>query len=58
MFRLSDNPAILTSEVQAMTELSGTWWVAHTKARIVLEVTILGQGVVIEINSALLEPME
>ena len=33
MLRLSDNPAILTPEVQSVTELSGTWWVAHTKAR-------------------------
>jgi len=33
MMKLSDNPAILTPEVQSLTELSGTWWVAHTKAR-------------------------
>ncbi len=33
MLRLSDNPAILTPEVQSVIELSGTWWVAHTKAR-------------------------
>jgi len=33
MLRLSDNSAILTPEVQSVTELSGTWWVAHTKAR-------------------------
>lgn len=33
MLKLSDNPAILTPEVQSLTELSGTWWVAHTKAR-------------------------
>ena len=57
MLKLSDNPAILTPEVQSLTELSGTWWVAHTKARMVLEVTILGQGAVVEIDSDLLEPM-
>jgi len=33
MLKLSENPAILTPEVQSLTELSGTWWVAHTKAR-------------------------
>jgi len=33
MLRLSDNPAILTPEAQSLTELNGTWWVAHTKAR-------------------------
>ena len=33
MLRLSDNPAILTPEVQSVIELSGTWWVGHTKAR-------------------------
>ena len=58
MLRLSDNPAILTPEVQSVIELSGTWWVTHTKARMVLEVTILGQGAVVEIDSDLLEPME
>jgi len=33
MLKLSENPAILTPEVQSLTELSGTWWVAYTKAR-------------------------
>ena len=30
----------------------------EAKARMVLEVTILGQGTVVEIDSGLLEPME
>lgn len=33
MLKLSENPAILTPEVESLTELSGTWWIAHTKAR-------------------------
>lgn len=33
MLKLSENPAILTPHVQSLTELVGTWWVAHTKAR-------------------------
>jgi transcriptional antiterminator RfaH len=33
MLKLSENPAILTPRVQSLTELTGTWWVAHTKAR-------------------------
>jgi len=33
MLKLSENPAILTPEVQSLVELGGTWWVAHTKAR-------------------------
>jgi len=33
MLKLSENPAILTLEVESLTELSGRWWVAHTKAR-------------------------
>lgn len=33
MLKLSENPAILTSEVESLAELTGTWWVAHTKAR-------------------------
>jgi hypothetical protein len=33
MLKLSENPAILTPQVQSLTELFGTWWVAHTKAR-------------------------
>jgi hypothetical protein len=52
MLKLFDNPAI-----QSLTELSSTWGAAHTKAPMVLEVTILGQGPVVEIDSDLLEPM-
>ena len=33
MLKLSENPAILTPEVESLTELGGTWWVGHTKAR-------------------------
>ncbi len=33
MLKLSENPAILTPQVQSLAELSGTWWAAHTKAR-------------------------
>lgn len=33
MLKLSENPAILTPEIQSLTELTGTWWVARTKAR-------------------------
>lgn len=33
MLKLSENPAILTSEVETLAELTGTWWIAHTKAR-------------------------
>lgn len=33
MLKITQNPAISTPEVQSVTELSGTWWVAHTKAR-------------------------
>lgn len=33
MLKLSDNPAILTPEVSSLTELVGTWWVAHTRPR-------------------------
>lgn len=33
MLKLSENPAILTPQVQSLTELTGTWWAAHTKAR-------------------------
>ena len=58
MLRLSDNPTILTPKVESLTELSGAWWVTHTKARMVLEVIILGQGAVVEIESDLFEPME
>ncbi len=30
---LTDNPSILTPDVQSVTELTGTWWVARTKSR-------------------------
>src|SRR4030042_6146709 len=30
---LSENPAILTPQVQSLAELDGTWWVAYTKPR-------------------------
>jgi len=33
MLKLSENPAILTPQVQSLTELVGTWWVAYTKPR-------------------------
>jgi transcription antitermination factor NusG len=33
MLKITQNPAILTPEVESLTELCGTWWVAHTKAR-------------------------
>ena len=33
MLRLSDNPPILSTNVNSLTEFPGTWWVAHTKAR-------------------------
>ena len=33
MLKLSENPAILTPQVESLTELHGTWWVAHTKPR-------------------------
>jgi transcription antitermination factor NusG len=33
MLKFSKNPAILTPQVQSLTELEGTWWVAYTKAR-------------------------
>ncbi len=33
MLKLSENPAILTPEVESLTELCGTWWVGHTKPR-------------------------
>jgi len=33
MIKLSDNPPISTPDVGSITELTGTWWVAHTKAR-------------------------
>jgi len=33
MLKLSENPAILTPQVESLTELGGTWWVTHTKPR-------------------------
>lgn len=33
MLKLSDNPAILTPDVQSLAELTGTWWAAYTKPR-------------------------
>ena len=33
MLKLSDNPPILTPDVTSVTDLQGTWWLAHTKAR-------------------------
>jgi len=33
MLKLSDNPAILTPEVDSLTKLAGTWWIAHTRPR-------------------------
>lgn len=31
--KLSDNPPILSASVDSLTELTGRWWIAHTKAR-------------------------
>ena len=33
MLKLSENPAILTPQVQSLAELTGTWWAAYTKPR-------------------------
>jgi len=33
MLKLRENPSILTPQVSSLTELRGTWWAAHTKAR-------------------------
>jgi transcription antitermination factor NusG len=33
MLAVSDNPPVLTESVQDISSLTGTWWVAHTKAR-------------------------
>ena len=33
MLKLTDNPPILSPWVDSLTELTGRWWVAHTKAR-------------------------
>ncbi len=33
MLKLSDNPPILSPLVESLEELTGRWWVAHTKSR-------------------------
>ncbi len=33
MLKVSDNPSILAPWAESVAELSGQWWVAHTKAR-------------------------
>ncbi|MBN1972134.1 MAG: hypothetical protein JW787_00735 [Sedimentisphaerales bacterium] len=33
MLKLSENPFILTPEVNSLAELAGTWWAAYTKPR-------------------------
>lgn len=33
MLSLSENPSILTPEVESLTELRGTWWIAYTRPR-------------------------
>ncbi len=33
MLKVSDNPPILTPDVDSLADLAGQWWVAHTKAR-------------------------
>jgi len=33
VLKLADNPPVLTPGVDALSELEGRWWVAHTKAR-------------------------
>jgi len=33
MLKLSDNPPMVSPEAETVTGLTGTWWVAHTKAR-------------------------
>jgi len=33
MFKLSDNPPILSPQIESLGEVTGRWWVAHTKAR-------------------------
>ena len=47
MLKLSENPAILTSKVESLAELTGTWWIAHTKARFekVFAWDMLGRGI-------------
>jgi transcriptional antiterminator RfaH len=33
MLKITDNPPILYPEVESLEEISGQWWVAHTKSR-------------------------
>jgi hypothetical protein len=33
MLSLSENPLILTPDVESLTELRGTWWIAYTRPR-------------------------
>ena len=33
MLKLSENPAILTPDVESVRNLTGTWWAAYTKPR-------------------------
>ncbi len=33
MLKLSQNPPVLPPEVESVTQLSGRWWLAHTKSR-------------------------
>ncbi|OHB60359.1 MAG: hypothetical protein A2167_00380 [Planctomycetes bacterium RBG_13_46_10] len=33
MLKLSENPAILTPDVQSLADFTGTWWAAYTKSR-------------------------
>ena len=33
MLKLSENPSILTPDVDSLIEINGTWWIAYTKAR-------------------------
>lgn len=33
MIKLRENPTILTPQVESLTELKGTWWLAYTKPR-------------------------
>jgi transcription antitermination factor NusG len=33
MLKMADNPPVLPEGIEALTDLAGDWWVAHTKAR-------------------------
>ncbi len=33
MLKLSQNPPVLPPDVESVTQLSGRWWLAHTKSR-------------------------